>query len=157
MQRLPHRVGVLLPSSNIMATFICNGKTYKVKFFGQRKIKMFGSGWRQFVEEHNLFEGDRLKFKVKERSDQKLELNVNILKCNVSGRLHAERRGTVERPINVWLWWWVRSMFYLFFLFTPILLFWTLNLWSTIIRLLLLAFGIFSIGIINIFCKRYMQ
>ncbi|KAI3457210.1 hypothetical protein Pfo_013873 [Paulownia fortunei] len=99
--RLPHRVGSLLPSSDFLATFKCYGKSYKVKFFGQRRIKMFGSGWRQFVEEHNLVEGDHLIFEVIKTSDRELELNIQILRRTLSHKSKKEKRGKVKCPIII--------------------------------------------------------
>ncbi|KAG8391364.1 hypothetical protein BUALT_Bualt01G0180100 [Buddleja alternifolia] len=88
----PVRVNSMLPSINLLANLRCLGKTYEVFFYGQRKQKGFGAGWRQFVDEYDLDEDDAIVFEVMECNDSKLELKVQILRCTLPPELEEKIR-----------------------------------------------------------------
>lgn len=91
----------MLPSTNVVANVRFFGKIYEIYFYGTRKQKSFGAGWRQLVDEHNLMEGDFLVFEVMESTDTKLELNLQILRSTIPPELEEEisRRGIKPKPI----------------------------------------------------------
>ncbi|KAL0464341.1 UNVERIFIED_CONTAM: protein NLP7 [Sesamum latifolium] len=94
----PNRVESLLPSTNLQATVRCSGKIHTMHFYGQRKQKGFGAGWRQFLDHHHLVEGDALVFEVIESNDSELDLNVHILRSALPPQLQQEIK---RRTVNV--------------------------------------------------------
>ncbi|KAK4410979.1 hypothetical protein Sango_0170900 [Sesamum angolense] len=98
----PNRVESLLPWTNLQATVRCSGKIHKMHFYGQRKQKGFGAGWRQFLDHHNLVEGDALVFEVLESNDSKLDLNVHILRSALPPDLEEEvKRRRAESKVII--------------------------------------------------------
>ncbi|KAK6162778.1 hypothetical protein DH2020_002619 [Rehmannia glutinosa] len=88
----PTRVNSILPSTNVRAKVRFFGKLYEIYFYGERKQKAFGSGWRQLVCEHNLLEGDFLVFEIMEMDDSKLEVNLQVLRNIIPPELEEEIR-----------------------------------------------------------------
>ncbi|XP_011086603.1 B3 domain-containing protein REM16 [Sesamum indicum] len=98
----PNRVESLLPSTNLQATVRCSGKIHKIHFYGQRKQKGFGSGWRQFLDHHNLVEGDAVVFEVIESNDSNLDLNLHILRSALPPELEEEiKRRRAESKVII--------------------------------------------------------
>ncbi|KAH6772910.1 hypothetical protein C2S51_011314 [Perilla frutescens var. frutescens] len=83
----PMRVNSLLPSSNLVADVRFNGKIYEIHFYGKRKQKSLGSGWRQLVERYNLMEGEFVVFEVLESTHSLLKMNMQILKPTIPPEL----------------------------------------------------------------------
>ncbi|KAI3444902.1 hypothetical protein Pfo_001567 [Paulownia fortunei] len=88
----PSRLDSILPSTNVLANVRFLGKIYEIYFYGKRKQKSFGSGWRQLVDEHDLQEGDFLVFEVMKSDDSKLEINLQMLRSTLPPELEKEIR-----------------------------------------------------------------
>ncbi|KAL0429357.1 UNVERIFIED_CONTAM: hypothetical protein Sradi_0561700 [Sesamum radiatum] len=99
----PNRVESWLPSTNIQATVRCSGTIHRMHFYGRRKQKGFGAGWRQFLDHHNLVEGDALVFEVMKSNDSELDLIVHILRSALPPELEEEmkRRTLASKVIKV--------------------------------------------------------
>lgn len=80
----------ILPSNNVQALVRFFGQVYEVQFYGARKQKSFGSGWRQLVEDHNLEEGDFLVFELITSDEYNLEINLQVLRCKLPPELEQE-------------------------------------------------------------------
>lgn len=83
-------MNTVLPSNNVKAFVRFFGQVYKIYFYGKRKQKSFGSGWRQLVEDHNLEEGDFLVFEIMNSNEYKLEINLQVLRSTLPPELEQE-------------------------------------------------------------------
>ncbi|KAK4414371.1 hypothetical protein Salat_2850100 [Sesamum alatum] len=98
----PSEVEWMLPSTNLEATVRCSGKIHKMYFYGQSKQKGFGGGWKQFLDEHNLVEGDALVFQVMESNHSKLNLKAHILRSALPPELEQEiQRRKLESKVII--------------------------------------------------------
>ncbi|KAL2478451.1 B3 domain-containing protein [Forsythia ovata] len=83
----PPALDSLLPSTTVPLIIRCFGKTWEVKFCGERRPKGFDSSWRKFVDDSNLVAGDALVFELLESTSVKVMFKVQILRCTIPPEL----------------------------------------------------------------------
>ncbi|CAL9176446.1 unnamed protein product, partial [Musa hybrid cultivar] len=84
---LPKRIRELLPLSTVPVVLSYGSRTWEVVYCGDQSFQRFGQGWKNFVADNNLKEGDGCVFELMDTEN--IQFKVQILR----GDLPAFRAG----------------------------------------------------------------
>ncbi|CAD5170796.1 unnamed protein product [Musa acuminata subsp. malaccensis] len=84
---LPKRIRELLPLSTVPVVLSYGSRTWEVIYCGDQSFQRFGQGWKNFVTDNNLKEGDGCVFELMDTEN--IQFKVQILR----GDLPAFRAG----------------------------------------------------------------
>lgn len=78
MQSLPKRIRDLLPRSAVPVVLSYGSRTWEVVYCGDQSFQRFGEGWKKFVVDNNLKEGDGCVFELMDTEN--IQFKVQILR-----------------------------------------------------------------------------
>ncbi|KAH0731007.1 hypothetical protein KY290_002041 [Solanum tuberosum] len=80
-----------LPSAGVPVVLTCGRKKWNLFYGGARSAyKFISTGWRKFVDDNNLKEGDGLVFELSQCSTSKIEFRAQILRGDFPAELIPE-------------------------------------------------------------------
>ncbi|URE05333.1 B3 domain-containing protein [Musa troglodytarum] len=78
LQALPKRIRELLPPSTVPVVLSYGSRTWEVVYYGDQSFQRFGCGWKKFVVDNNLKEGDGCVFELMDTGN--IQFKVQILR-----------------------------------------------------------------------------
>ncbi|URE05334.1 B3 domain-containing protein [Musa troglodytarum] len=75
---LPKRIRELLPPSTVPVVLSYGSRTWEVVYYGDQSFQRFGCGWKKFVVDNNLKEGDGCVFELMDTGN--IQFKVQILR-----------------------------------------------------------------------------
>ncbi|KAG6597214.1 B3 domain-containing protein [Cucurbita argyrosperma subsp. argyrosperma] len=91
---MPAKFHSVLPAIMIPAVLYCEGKKWKIDYYGNRRGKALDTKqWRKFVNDNHLKCGDACVFELIECSSSVIKFRVQILRGDIPFELHEKFSG----------------------------------------------------------------
>nr|XP_010910571.2 B3 domain-containing protein Os04g0386900 isoform X1 [Elaeis guineensis] len=95
---IPKNIWMLLPSACVPAVLSYRNKTWEMRYYGDRNLRRFDSGWKHFAVDNNLKIGDACVLELMD--DQHLKFQVQILRGDIPREI-VESGCSFDTPIMI--------------------------------------------------------